>query len=178
MPVELGVVEEQLDALPAALVGELLQRIAPKGRPVDDVVRRRGGLEHREPVVVPRRDRDVPDAGGSCEVDPCARVELDGVEGAGEPLVFGHGDLAILHHPLALAEQAVNAPVDEEAELRVLEPLARGESLGRSVLGPRGSGLANRQRDAKGERRSSPTTALRRPDLGAFQGLGNHSGAG
>jgi hypothetical protein len=54
---------------------------------------------------------------------------LVGVEGGGEPFVFGHGDLAILHHPLALAEKAVDAPVNEQAELRVLEPLTGGETI-------------------------------------------------
>ena len=70
MPVELRVVEEELDALPAALVGELLQRVALERRPVDDVVPRRLRREHREAIVVARRDRDVSHAGGLGERRP------------------------------------------------------------------------------------------------------------
>ena len=35
------------------------------------------------------------------------------------------GSLSIVHHPLALAQQRIDAPVDEQAELGVLEPAPR-----------------------------------------------------
>src|SRR5262249_59613726 len=63
-------------------------------------------------------------AGGLGERHPGARVELQGVERGCEPLVRIDGNRAVLHHPLTLRELAVDAPVDEEAELGVPEPRA------------------------------------------------------
>lgn len=70
------------------------------------------------------------------------RVELHGIECGREPLVRGHGDVAVLHDPFALAEQAVHTPVNEHAEPGVPEPLARLESLGGN--GGRVAGLRER----------------------------------
>src|SRR6185312_15447557 len=56
---------------------------------------------------------------------PFVRVELHGVERRRQPFVARNGNLTILHHPLAFAEQAVDTPVDEHSELSVLVPLAR-----------------------------------------------------
>ena len=119
----------------AALVGELLQRVARERRPVDDVVARRLRREHREAVVVARRDRDVADAGAPWRVDThsCAS-NLIGIERRREPLVVVDGDAAVLHHPFALTELAVDAPVDEHPELRVAKPFARGGALRRDVV--------------------------------------------
>src|SRR2546428_9435035 len=54
MPVELRVIEEELDAGRMAGVGELLQGVPLERRPVDDVVGRLRSLEHREAVVMAR----------------------------------------------------------------------------------------------------------------------------
>ena len=83
-----------------------------------------------------RRDRDVFHPGGLGERDPGARVEFHRIERGGEPLVIGDRDRAVLHHPLALPEQAVNAPMDEHPELGVAVPLTRRESLGRDGVPP------------------------------------------
>jgi len=53
MPVELGVVEEELQALPAALVGEHLERVLLVGRGVDDVPLVLLCREHGEAIVMP-----------------------------------------------------------------------------------------------------------------------------
>src|SRR2546426_6122640 len=124
---ELRIVEEELDPGRVAGVRELTQRVAPERRPVDDVVRRLRRLEHRKAVVMARRDRDVPDPGALGERHPGRGVELGRVESRREPFVVRHADLAVVHHPLARAELAVHAPVDEQAELRVAEPAAGGE---------------------------------------------------
>src|SRR5712692_4851444 len=78
---------------------------------------------------MPRRDRDVFHPGRLGERHPGARVELHGIERRGDPLVIGDRDRTVLHHPLALAEQAVDAPVDEHPELGVAIPFARREPL-------------------------------------------------
>ncbi len=80
--------------------------------------------------MVPRRDRDVPDSGGLGGRDPRARVEFHGVEGGGQPFVRVDRNRTVLHHPFALAELAVHAPVDEHPELGIAEPLAGGDALG------------------------------------------------
>src|SRR5579862_2945476 len=87
MPVELRVIEEQFQSLKPAFIGELFHGIAMERRPIDDVVRRGFGGEHRESVVMPRGDGDVSNAGGLCRRDPLARVEFHGVECRREPLV-------------------------------------------------------------------------------------------
>ena len=149
VPVELRVIEEQLDALPRTLGGERLQRIAGVGRPVDDVVPGRLCREHREAVVMARRDRDVLRTGGLRDGDPFARVELHRVERRRQPFVRVDGHVRVLHHPLAFAELAVDAPVDEHPELRVAKPFARGGTFGRNGVWR----LTRRARDGNRETR-------------------------
>ena len=63
-----------------------------------------------------------------------------GLNCGGQLLVFGDGHLAVVHHPFAVAEHAVDAPVDEHAELGVAKPFLLGGFRGRSRhLGARGS---------------------------------------
>src|SRR6202162_6066463 len=52
VPVKLRVVEKEFDALPLTFLRQFLERIALERSPVDDVVRRGPGREHREAVVV------------------------------------------------------------------------------------------------------------------------------
>ena len=80
VPVQLGVVEEELYPLTVALVGQHLQDVLVVRRAVDDVVVRDLGVEHGEAVVVLARDRDVPHACRPGQGDPFRRIELrDGV---------------------------------------------------------------------------------------------------
>ena len=52
------------------------------------------------------------------------RVEFDGIERRGQPFVSRDRYPAVLHDPLTLSEQTVNAPVYEHSELGVSEPLS------------------------------------------------------
>src|SRR5689334_19144756 len=113
MPVELRIVEKQLEPLALALVGELLERIAMKCRPVDDVIACCLGGEHREAVMMPAGNRDVSNPRTLGHRHPRACVEFHGIECRCEPLVAVDGDAAVLHHPLAFGELTVDAPVDE-----------------------------------------------------------------
>src|SRR5205085_4952521 len=101
VPVELRIIEKELDSFASALVRQLLQWIARERRPIHDVVARRLRRKHREAVVMATRDRDVSDAGPFREQHPFARVELYGIERRREPLVAVDVDAAILHHPFA-----------------------------------------------------------------------------
>ena len=129
VPVQRRVVEEQLDALLLALLGQHRQDVLLVRRAVDDVVVGHLRVEHGEAVVVLRGDRDVLDAGPLDHRDPLGGVELRRVEPRRELLVLGDGDLLVVHHPFALAQDAVDAPVDEHAELGVLEP-SHGVGIG------------------------------------------------
>jgi len=65
---------------------------------------------------------------------PLVGIEIHRIELRGELLVVGDVDLVVVHDPFASAGDAVDAPVDEQPELRVLEPLARGEVGGRGLI--------------------------------------------
>src|SRR5207244_13497862 len=77
--------------------------------------------------VVLAGDGDVLQAGGLRECDPFRGVECHGIELRRQLLVVADRNLAVVHHPLAVPEHAVDAPMHEQAEARILEPLARGE---------------------------------------------------
>src|SRR4029077_19323566 len=72
--------------------------------------------------------------GAPGEWPPPRGHEPNRIEGRREPFVPVDGDAAILHHPFALSEKAVDTPVDEHAELRIAKPCARGGALRRDVV--------------------------------------------
>src|SRR5439155_5356471 len=62
-------------------------------------------------------------------------------------LVIGRRNPPVVHHPFTVAEHAVDAPVDEQPEARVLEPLASREVDDAWTIGRlRASGAGSRQR--------------------------------
>ena len=123
VPVEQRVIEEELDLLLAAGVRQRLQGIRAIGRGVDDVVVGQLAGEHAEAVVVLARDGDVAGAGPLGQLDPGVGVEPGRIEARGELGVLADRQLVVLHDPLALGQERVDAPVDEQAELGILEPL-------------------------------------------------------
>ena len=150
-------VEEELDPLLPARVGEHLQDVPPVGRAVDDVVVAHLGVVHREAVVVLRRDRDVLHARRLRHRHPGRGVVLHRVEGGREvALVLGDGDPLLVHHPLPVSRHRVDAPVDEEAEAGLLEPLARLQVLGGGRVALLGEGGPCEQgREQQGEERDA-----------------------
>ena len=147
MPVELRVVEEQLEALLSALLGERLEDIFLVRRSRDDVVVGHPGVEHREAVVMLARDGDVLHARGLRERNPLGRIERHRIELRRQLLVIGDGDSPVVHDPLTVAEHAVDAPVHEQAEARVLEPAARRQVRRARAIPCLGApALADRQR--------------------------------
>ena len=147
-PVDERIVEMDAQTLPAALFGQLLHHVASERRGVRDVVGRLRRAEHRESVVVARREADV---AGSCLAEgrhPRLCVECRRTERPGELLVFVVVDVLVGHHPFALSEQGVETPVEEDAEPSIGESLPCGEVLGRRLVG----GLCGRVR---GEQRGA-----------------------
>ena len=122
-PVEVGVVEVEDDALAGTFVGKLFEDVPAERCGVDDVVVRLGGVPHRKTVVVARCDGDVFRSRPFDGRYPFFGVEVGGVEC---PCGFGifSGLGPIVEIPFALSEHAVDAPVDENAETVVGEPLA------------------------------------------------------
>ena len=62
---------------------------------------------------------------------------LTGLNRGGSFCVLADRQLVVVHDPLALAQERVDAPVDEQAELRVLEPALRysvGTGCGRRLI--------------------------------------------
>src|SRR5271165_4607457 len=83
---------------------------------------------------MPRGDDDVAHAGLLGQCDPLRGVELDRVELRGELFVLRAGEVMGLHYPFTVTQQAVDAPVDEHAEARLLEPSARLQIFGGRLI--------------------------------------------
>ena len=152
-PVEVRIVEMEPDAVSGAGVGQLTDHIAAEGRGLDDVEVRLAGGEHREAVVVARGDADVLRAGVGHGLHPAVGIEGGGIEAAGQPRVLVAVDVAVVHHPFAIAGHRVEPPVNEDAEAIAAERLARLEILFRRRVVRR---LCARPEQAQGCHRRSP----------------------
>ena len=148
----LAVVETESQTVLLARCRELGERVAPERRRLDDVPVRGLGVKHREAVMVLRGDHDVLHPRVLGDAHPLVRVVIDRVELLGVRPVPIHGDLALMHDPLAdpadrLAVvhprgHRVHAPVDEHPEARLAEPLHPDVALGGRLGGVRvGVGL-------------------------------------
>ncbi len=134
------VVEAKLDALFAALFGELTERVALEWRGSDDVEGVDLGVEHGEAVVVLGGDDDVLHASGFREGDDIVCAEAGGIELGRECFVVGDGDGEVVHDPFAdvggalavpfACRDGVETPVDEHAEACLAPPLHAGVALG------------------------------------------------
>ena len=136
------------DALTVALVAELLQHVAGKGRRVDDVVGRLRGVEHRESVVVARREADVARPAFADGRHPGLGVESGRIEASGELFVFAVVQVEVGHRPLALRQHGVEPPVEEDAETGVGELLPRGKVFRSRTVAGLGCGREREQRGA------------------------------
>ena len=126
-----------------ALVRQLAQWVAMKGRGVDDVERIGLGVEHGEAVVVLGGDDDVLHAGGLGQRHHIMRIEAGGLNLRRQSLVVGDRDRAVVHDPFADARNllavpraggnGVEAPVDEHAEAGVAPPAHARVPLGRRL---------------------------------------------
>jgi len=129
----LGVVESEPHAAFGAGVGQLLEHVPLERRGVHDVVLAGPRAVHGEAVVVLARDDDVLHPRILGELNPFIRIELHRVEPRGQLLVLCDRDLGPVHDPLPDARNLlalprpgrdrVQAPVDEQSELRLPEPL-------------------------------------------------------
>ena len=132
VPIHDRVVVAHRDALLRKGLPEHRQHVFSVGC-IGDLPLRVVGIEHAEAVVVLGGHDHVLHPCTLGQVRPLVRLELRRVELRRQLRVLILGDLAHGANPLALAEQRVDAPVDEHAELGFPEPtprfLARGESI-------------------------------------------------
>ena len=123
VPVRVGVVDPELDALRSTGISKHLDDVLFVGRGVHNVEVGVLRVPHGEAVVVLRGDDDVVHAGSLREAGVGARVELHGVESFRDLHVLTAGDLRVtldlfpevgdlLALPHAL-EHRVDAPVNE-----------------------------------------------------------------
>ena len=125
MPIQLGVVQEQLNALLMAFRRQHPDHVFAVGRARHDIPVRQFRIEHCKSVVVLGSDGDVLHACGLRQRNPRRRVKLDGIEKRRQLRVIGSVDGPRLHDPFAVTQNAVHAPVNEHSELGILEPGAR-----------------------------------------------------
>ena len=120
-PVQQGIIEIQADSLCVAGVGQLLDGIPVPGRGVHHIVGRGLGGEHGEAVMVTGGDGDILGAGSLDLAHPLPGVESGRIETARIRGIRFIRDLLIVHHPFALGQHGIHAPVDENAEFLVAE---------------------------------------------------------
>ena len=129
VPIQMGIVEMQLDAVTLASVGEFLEHIALEGGGIDNVVVGDCALEHRESVVMARGDGDVAGARILDGSHPLVGVETRRIETGRQLGILIAVDTLVEHDPLAVGKHGIDTPVDKDTELVVLEFLAGAEVL-------------------------------------------------
>ena len=129
MPVQMGIVEMQLDAVALASVGKFFEHVALEGSRVHDVVVAHRTLEHRKAVMVARGDGDVAGAGILDGAHPFVGVKTRRIESRRQLSVLVAVDALVVHHPLAVGKHGINAPVNEYTKFVVLELLTGLEVL-------------------------------------------------
>lgn len=115
-PVEVGIIKMKPDAMTLAGVGQLFEHVASKRGGVNDIVVRLPGLEHRETVVVTRGEADIACSGILDGLDPGIGVESRRVERPSRLRIFLVVEVGVVKIPFTLPEEAVNAPMQENAE--------------------------------------------------------------
>ena len=121
VPVHDRIVKAQTQPLAMTLVGDLPDRIAAEGRALDAVV---GELrvKQAEAVVMLGGDHQVFLSGLFDQCHPTAGVEMLRIELPHEFVVFLQRNLARVAHPLAAADERVEAPMNDRSEAVVAKP--------------------------------------------------------
>ncbi len=122
----LRIVETELHALFAALLGQLADRIPMEWCGLDDIKGICFGVEHGEAIMMFGGDDDVSHSRRLGQCNDVMGIEARGIKLCREPLVVGHRDGACVHDPFANARDplalpgscrdGVKTPVDEHAE--------------------------------------------------------------
>src|SRR5262245_48892557 len=124
VPVELGMIEEELETLLPALVSQHFEDVLLVWSAIHDVIVRHLGIEHRKAVMMLAGNSDVFHSGCLGQSNPFSRTELRWIELRRDFLIFGNWNLLFVHDPFALTQDTVHSPMDEHAKLCVLKPFA------------------------------------------------------
>ena len=151
-PVDERIVEVEAQPLPVAFVGQFAHDVASEGRGRHAVCRL-VGEPHREAVVVARGEAHVarPRLFEGCHPRPC--VEAVGIERPGRLGIFGRVEARVAQVPFALSEEAVNAPMQEDAEAALGKLLPCFPVFGRRFVGigrPQRRGMQQAASDERG----------------------------
>ena len=92
------------------------------------------GIPQAEAIVMAGDERDVLHAGSLGSAHPGGRIEGDGIENVFEAAVFFHPDVAVIHDPFPMSENAAGTPMDEHAETGAVEPVTCSLVLGRGPV--------------------------------------------
>jgi hypothetical protein len=121
VPVQLGVVEERLDAFGVAAVHKFPDQIPLCGG-MGGIKRVQPlGVVQRKTVMVPGGDGNILSAGSFRDAGQLPAVELGDSEVIGQLAVFFLGNLLCPADPFALAQQCVQTPVDKHTEAHFLK---------------------------------------------------------
>ena len=114
-PVDVRVIEVQLDALAVTLLGQLPHDVFAVGR-IHDVIVRPPGIPHGEALVMPGGETDVFRPRSLEGRHPLAGIETVGIKAVHGLGIFAGVDTGIVHIPLTLCKGAVQAPVDKDTQ--------------------------------------------------------------
>ncbi len=119
-PVDVGVVEVEPYALTVALVGKLLQHIAPKRRGIDNVIRRLLRAPHRKSVVMTRCYTYIFGTGSLYGTHPGSSIKIGRIK---SPCRLGIllGIHSVVEIPLSLCKHAVKSPMEKYPEPGILK---------------------------------------------------------
>ena len=129
MPVQVGIVEMQFDAMALAGVGKFLEDVTLEGGGIDDIIVADCTLEHRETVVMARGDGNIAGTGVLDGAHPLVGIKARGIEACRQLGILVAVDVLVEHDPLAVGEHRIDAPMDEDTKFIVLELLTGTQVL-------------------------------------------------
>ena len=121
VPVHVAVVEVELEPVLTTGIGERFENVASVRCGLDDVIGASLGLPHREAVMMPAGKGDVLCASILEVLNPFTGVEPGRTETASQFGVFVAVYVAVVHYPFSIGQHGIDAKMDEDAELAVLE---------------------------------------------------------
>ena len=132
-PVDVAVIKVQCDVIVVAGTGKLSHDVLSVGS-MHDVVVARSSVPHRETIVVSCGESDVACPGGFDGFHPGIGIKGMRIESIGSFGILSVIDIGILHIPLALSENRVNSPMQEDAKSVGRKGTTAIEIFGRGLI--------------------------------------------
>src|SRR5580704_15131045 len=135
------------------LIRQHLQRIFSIRRPLHNIPVRNFRIEHRKPIMMPRRNRDVVHPRSLSQRNPGPSIELLRIKKLRQPLIFMHREMSLVKNPLPIPQHAINAPVNKHPKLRILKFHPSLQILRRRLITPSRVVSLSRHRNRKKQRK-------------------------